>query len=111
ALAPEDEARTAVAYAASQDWHSALALVPRGNWGGRVLDAFRDAFSERGGELIDYASFNTSHYDHRQAVQNVLRGFHNGAAIDFIFIAARPAHARLLRSQLRFYQAAELPVV
>gem|GEM_PF-391374 len=111
ALAPEDEARTAAAHAAGRGWRRAIALTPEGEWGGRVLDAFNKAFAERGGRLVDYARFNTSHYDHRGAIQQVLRSSNNGKSVDFIFIAARPTHARLLRSQLRYYHAGQLPVV
>lgn len=111
ALAPEDDARTAAAHAAARGWNLALALVPKGRWGERVLNAFRNAFAKRGGTLVDAARFATSRYDHQYAVQSVLRSYHNGVPIDFVFIAARPAHARLLRSQLRFFYAARLPVI
>src|SRR5699024_10228997 len=105
ALAPEDDARSAAAYAASRGWRHALALVPEGAWGSRVLNAFSTAFSDYGGELVHSASFNTSHYDHRVSVQGVLRPYHGNAPVDFLFMAARPVHARLLRSQLRFFHA------
>lgn len=111
ALAPEDDARTAAAHAAAHGWQRALALVPEGDWGQRVLQAFRAAFNQRGGTLVDHASFVTSRYDHQYAVQSVLQSYHRGARVDFIFIAARPTHARLLRSQLRFFHAAKLPVI
>lgn len=110
ALAPEDDARTAAAHAAANGWQRALALVPEGDWGRRVLQAFRDAFNKRGGTLVDHASFVTSRYDHQNAVQSVLQSYHRGARVDFVFIAARPTHARLLHSQLRFFHAAKLPV-
>jgi len=108
ALAPEDDARTVAHHAADQGWHSALALVPEGDWGNRVLDAFQTAFAARGGDLVASARFATDHYDHRAAVQSVLR--HRGTG-DVVFIAAQPTHARLLRSQLRYYRAGDLPVV
>lgn len=111
ALAPEDDARTAAAHAAARGWRHALALVPPGQWGRRVLNAFRNAFARYGGTLVDYATFATNRYDHQQAVQSVLQSYHRGAPIDFIFIAARPVHARMLASQLRFYHAAKLPVI
>lgn len=111
ALAPEDEARTAARHAAAKGWHRALALVPQGDWGQRVLQAFRDAFAQRGGTLVDYARFDPGRYDHQYAVQSVLQSYHRGTPIDFVFIAARPTHARLLSSQLRFFHAATLPVI
>lgn len=111
ALAPEDDARTAATHAADHGWHAALALVPEGDWGNRVLTAFENAFAERGGHLLGAARFETHRYDHKAAVQAVLRNRHAGGSADFMFIAARPTHARLLRSQLRFYRAGNLPVI
>lgn len=111
ALAPEDDARTAAKHAAALGWRNALVLVPQGDWGGRILTTFRDSFARHGGTIVDYATFETQQYNHKQAVQSVLQSYHQGASVDFVFIAARPVHARLLRSQLRFYHAAKLPVI
>ncbi len=108
ALAPEDDARAAAVRAADQGWDRALALVPRGDWGNRILAAFRDAFRQRGGQLVDYASFDPEQYDHQQAIQSVLR---SRSSADFVFLAAQPAHGRLVRSQLRFFKAGDLPVL
>lgn len=111
ALAPEDDARTAAAYAARQGWTKALAIVPQGNWGRRVLNAFKTAFGKRHGRLLNYSTFDTNRYDHQQAIQSVLQTPGQGEPADFVFMAARPAHARLLRSQLRYFHAARLPVI
>src|SRR5690606_19902993 len=51
-LAAEDEARE-VARRAWDDGHRrAIALTPRGEWGNRVLDAFRRQWQEQGGTLV-----------------------------------------------------------
>lgn len=111
ALAPEDDARTAAKHAAALGWHNALVLAPDGEWGSRVLHAFQDAFVKHGGTVVDYASFDTTKFNHKNAVKSVLKSYQNGMPVDFVFMAARPVHARLLRSQLRFYHAAKLPVI
>ncbi len=111
ALAPEHDARAAAERAANQGWDRAIALVPRGGWGNRILAAFRDAFRQRGGQLVDYASFSPDQYDHQEAIQSVLRSYHDGGSVDFVFMAAQPVHARLIRSQLRFFRAGDLPVL
>ncbi|MES1928304.1 LppC lipoprotein [Salinisphaera dokdonensis CL-ES53] len=105
ALSPEDEAREVARHAADEGHRGALALVPSGGWGTRVFDAFREAFEQRGGQLINYANYEPSEPDHRDPIQSVLR---NRAGADFIFVAGQPDQARLIRSQLRYYRARNL---
>ncbi|MDN5863576.1 MAG: penicillin-binding protein activator, partial [Salinisphaera sp.] len=122
-LAPEDEARAVARRAIAQGWHRALALVPEGDWGGRVLQAFRDTLAAAGGRLVDYATYDPSLPDHAKPIQRLLQhyqprsqtpdgktvAFHTG--VDFFFLAAEPGQARLIRSQLRFYRAGHLPLL
>ncbi|KEZ78514.1 penicillin-binding protein activator [Salinisphaera hydrothermalis] len=107
-LAPEDEAASAAAHAVQAGYTHALALVPSGDWGDRVLDAFRSALAARGGQLVGYQTYDESSHDHSQAIQQVLANQNNA---DFIFVAAQPLQARLIRSQLKYYHAADLPMV
>ncbi|MES1926105.1 penicillin-binding protein activator [Salinisphaera sp. T31B1] len=108
ALAPEDEASAVARHASEQGYSSALALVPKGDWGNRVFDAFRNTFNERGGQVVNYATYSPDQHDHRGPIQSVLSS-RQGA--DFIFVAAQPTQARLIRSQLRFYRASDLPML
>ncbi|MDT0618090.1 penicillin-binding protein activator [Salinisphaera sp. P385] len=131
-LAPEDEARAVADRAAAEGWRRAIALVPDGDWGQRVLGAFEEAFYYAGGDLVDYATYDTSQNDHAEPIKRVLRytGVREGQArevatnadgepveqgrrqdVDFVFLAAQPNHARLIRTQLRFYRATSLPVL
>lgn len=111
ALAPEDDARTVARHAADEGHERALALVPKGDWGSRVFDAFRERFSAGGGRVIDYATYDSDQHDHRGPIQSVLSGYPGNEA-DFIFVAAaQPVQARLIRSQLRFYRATGLPML
>lgn len=107
ALSPEDEARAAARHARQMGYSSALALVPKGGWGDRVLDAFRKQFEAQDGRLSRSASYNGDAHDHRQAIQSVL----SDRNADFIFVAAQPNQARLIRSQLKYYHAMDLPMI
>lgn len=107
-LAPEDDAKSAAAHAEKAGYSHALALVPSGDWGSRVLDAFRSALTARGGQLVGTHTYDGNSHDHSQAIRTVLK---NQDKADFIFVAAQPLQARLIRSQLKYYHAADLPMV
>ena len=109
-LDPADEAASAARHAVDEGDRNALALVPQGEWGDRVLDGFRDTLDAQGGRLIDYRSYDSDTHDHSQAIQAVL-GRGNQANADFIFVAGQPTQARLIRSQLKYYHAGDLPMV
>ncbi|GAB3679994.1 penicillin-binding protein activator [Salinisphaera aquimarina] len=111
ALAPEDEAAAVARHASERGYARALALVPKGDWGSRVFDAFRSRFNADGGQVVNYATYDAGDRDYRGPIQSVLSGYQQGQGADFIFVAARPLQARLIRSQLRFYRASNLPML
>ncbi|MEE8428425.1 MAG: penicillin-binding protein activator, partial [Gammaproteobacteria bacterium] len=130
-LSPEDEARH-VAWQARLDNHqTAVALVPQGSWGTRVLAAFRERWSELGGELLESQTYDPSQTDFATPIRELLNLTESRARyrnlrqrlggslkfeprrrkdVDFVFLVALPAQARLLGPQLRFHHAARLPV-
>ena len=110
ALAPEDEAREVARQAAAKGRTRALALVPSGDWGMRVFNAFRSELEKRGGQVVDQATYEPSEPDHRDPIQRLLQSYRRGGA-DYIFVAAQPAQARLIRSQLRYYRARNLAML
>ena len=112
ALSPEDEARSVARHAEDAGYTRGLALVPQGDWGDRVLGAFRQRFANGGGELVNAARYDASAHDHRRAIQSVLRGYQqdHGSA-DVVFVGAQPTQGRLIRSQLRYYHASALPML
>lgn len=133
-LAPEDEAKAAAERATRMGLRRGLALVPDNEWGSRILSAFRDALYFAGGELVDYATYFPEEQDHADSIKALLkyRGVDEETEraaraehvegdeavelgrrqdVDFIFVAAQPAQARLIRTQLRFYRASRLPVL
>lgn len=125
-LLPENEARQ-VAERARQDGRTnALALIPAGEWGERMLASFSQEWQRLGGKLLEVQRYDASLHDFAGPVVNLLNidiAFNNGrynipkgAKIqrrqdaDFVFVAAFPNQARQIRSQLRFYFAGDLPV-
>jgi uncharacterized protein len=130
ALSPEDEARLVAQRILADHHRRGVALVPLGDWGTRVLAAFRQELEAGGGELIASATIDPSHTDYTEAVTEVL-GISESeerfqrlqsvlatklqfeprrrADIDFIFAPAQANTERLLRPQLRFHYAGDIP--
>jgi outer membrane PBP1 activator LpoA protein len=130
ALSPEDEARL-VARRVLEDHHRrGVALVPAGDWGTRVLAAFRQELQAGGGDLLATAQIDTARTDYSPAITEVLRQGESNARfhrlesilgtklqfeprrrndIEFIFAPAPANLERLLRPQLRFHYAGDIP--
>ena len=130
-LLPEDEARQA-AERASLDGHvNAISLVPQGEWGERLQRAFGERLEELGGTLLAAETYLPSEADFQPAIKRALRLNESQARyravrnvikrdvhfeprrrrdVDMVFIAATPREARLLRPQLDFLRASDLPV-
>ncbi len=131
ALSPEDEA-TAAAHRALEDGHRrALALVPRNDWGRRLLNSFAAAFEAGGGTLLQARDYEADKQDFAFEIENLmlLTQSHQryqrlraniGSPLqydprrrqdaEFIFLAATAPAGRLLKSQLKFHYAGDLPV-
>jgi outer membrane PBP1 activator LpoA protein len=130
ALSPEDEARLAARRILADHHRRGIALVPAGDWGTRVLAAFRQELESGGGELIASATFDPGRTDYSEAVTQAL-GISESQAryrrlegvlgtkltfeprrrgdIGFIFSPAPANTERLLRPQLRFHFAGDIP--
>ncbi|MGH8150889.1 MAG: penicillin-binding protein activator [Steroidobacteraceae bacterium] len=131
ALSPVAEARQVARRIIADGHRHGIALVPWGDWGSRVLAAFQQELSADGGTLLETARFDPGLTDFGPAVTAVL-GVDGSEArrrqlesllgsklafeprrrtdIDFIFEASETAPtARLLRGQLRFYLAGDVP--
>lgn len=130
-LAPEDEARQVAERASLEGMIRAVALVPEGDWGDRLLNAFSTRFQQLGGEVLDAERYNVSNSDFSQPIRRMLNLDESRARynmlrritgkdiefqprrrqdVDFVFVAGFPRQARLIVPQLRFYHAAGLPV-
>ncbi len=132
ALAPEDEARQVAERLLAEGRSTGIALVPTGDWGARVLTAFGATLTAGGGTLTAARSYPTATHDYSELLVQVL-GFDQSRArhrevvaavgtpleftprrradLTFVFVAGQPTQGRLLRSQLRFHYAGDLPVL
>ncbi|WP_084309768.1 penicillin-binding protein activator [Pseudomonas jinjuensis] len=129
-LSAEDEAREVANRAWKDGMRRAVALVPRGEWGDRVLASFSRSWQANGGTLIA-----AEHVDQPvQLAQQIadllqlrqsetrakrLEGVLGSSVdtqpsrrqdIDFIFLAATPQQARQIKPTLAFQYAGDLPV-
>jgi outer membrane PBP1 activator LpoA protein len=129
-LAAEDEAREAARRAWADGMRRAVALAPAGEWGDRVLDAFRQSWQAAGGTLIAVEHVNQP----EQLAQQIADLFQLRASesrakrlqstlgrpvatqptrrqdIDFIFLAASPQQAQQIKPTLAFQYASDVPV-
>lgn len=130
-LAPEDEARQAAERAIMDRQYRAVALVPEGEWGLRVLNAFRERLQALGGEVVGERTYVTTEQDYSEPIRELLSLNQSAERhraltsvlgvksqfqprrrddVDLVFIAARADQARLLGPQLRFHRTGELPI-
>ena len=130
-LPPTDEAAQVADRLMAQGLTRGVALVPQSNWGTRVLNAFSARFTQLGGTLLGTQTYQAAasdysvpitrllNLDQSQYREEQLAAFlgtrlqfepRRRQDIQFIFLAARPSDAKLIRPQLRFYHAIHVPV-
>ncbi len=130
ALSPEDEARQAARRVLADGNRRGIALMPDGDWGARVLGAFKEELTMGGGTLIETAGYDAAHTDYAPAIMQILHISDSNARhrrlesilgtklefqprrrgdIAFIFAAGQVASERQLRPQLRFFFAGDVP--
>jgi len=105
--------------------------VPSGDWGQRVRQAFIGAFTAGGGRVVAAETYPNDTTDFSDILVPLL-GFEDSQKryhavsslvggslvftprrrddLEFIFFAGQPVHGRLLRPQLKFHYAGDLPV-
>ncbi len=130
-LLPEDEARQAADMAFRQGHHQAVSLVPEGQWGERLAQAFEQRFTELGGRIVNAQTYTPSKNDFKRPIQKLLNIDQSYARkrqlqrllntqlkftpyrrqdVDMIFMAATARDARQLKPQFKFHYAGDLPV-
>ncbi|MDH3715387.1 MAG: penicillin-binding protein activator, partial [Gammaproteobacteria bacterium] len=130
-LLPEDEAHQSAQFVIDNGYFRAAAIVPEGPWGQRLLVAFKETLETRGGQLVEHVAYAADRNDFSAPIQRLLSLQHSKSRrtalqrslghalkfeprrredIDVIFIAAAPKNARLLKPQLSFHHAADIPV-
>lgn len=114
-LLPEDEAKEVAMRAFSDGKRHAVAVVPQGEWGGKVLAAFRAQWEAQGGILegIQYIDRPVDLDSQLTALISKLPG--NGiksTALDdnMLFMVAEPFIARQIRALLTYHDGENLPV-
>ena len=130
-LRPEDEAEQIADYALAQGKHHAIVLVPDTEWGYRLQRAFSKRFESLGGQVVGSSVYPAKNNDYSAAIKNLLNlttSNHRKSIlqqvikeqvqfdarrrqdVDMIFIAANSRQARLIKPQLKFHHAQDLPV-
>ena len=130
-LRPEDEAEQIADYALAQNRNHALVLVPDTDWGYRLQRAFSKRFESLGGQVVGSTVYPAKNNDYSAAIKNLLNlttSNHRKSIlqqviqeqvqfdarrrqdVDMIFIAANSRQARLIKPQLKFHHAQDLPV-
>ncbi len=130
-LRPEDEAEQVADIALAQGRYHALVLVPDTEWGYRLQRAFSQRFEKLGGHVVGSAIYPAQKNDYSPAIMNLLNltaSNHRKTLlqqtierqvefearrrqdVDMIFIAANARQARLIKPQLKFHHAQDLPV-
>lgn len=130
-LPPDQEARQ-VAERAYLDGHrQAAVLYTNSDWGERLQQAFADHWLQLGGILLTSISYNSWESDHSQPIKRLLNIAQSDARkrtlearlgmklkfqsrrrkdVDFVFLAADAKHGRLIKPQLNYHQALNIPV-
>ena len=118
-LAAEDEAREVARRAWTDGHRRAVALTPRGDWGNRVFEAFRQEWQELGGTVVA-AEPLAEPIELANQIADLLQIRSKGTGdeaqpsrrqdIDFLFLAATPQQAQQVKPTLIFQYAGDLPV-
>lgn len=130
-LLPEDEAIQVAERTIAEGYTRAIAMVPDSDFGLRMLAAFRNRFEELDGKLLAAQRFSGNTADFSTPIMRAL-GIDDSRLreqqlratlgtqlefeprrrqdVEFVFLAARMEDARLIKPQLRFHQAINLPV-
>ncbi|WKN23323.1 penicillin-binding protein activator [Azotobacter vinelandii] len=129
-LAAEDEARGAARRAWADGMRRGVAMVPSGEWGDRVLQAFQQSWQAAGGNLVAVVRIDQPAHLAQQIAelfqlrQSEARGKRLQAVlgsevvaqpsrrrdIDFIFLAATPQQAQQIKPTLAFQYAGDVPI-
>ncbi|WP_434695782.1 penicillin-binding protein activator [Pseudomonas sp. Z1-14] len=129
-LAPEDEAREVSRRARADGLHRAAVMVPKGEWGDRVLKAFSQDWQANGGTImaiervdqpVQLAQQIADMFQLRQSegrAKSLQSTVGTAVAaqpsrrqdIEFIFLASTPQQAQQIKPTLNFQYAGDVPV-
>lgn len=130
-LKPEDEAQQIADYALRNELYHAVTLTPDNSLGQRLKEAFTEHFESLGGRVVESAFYPASKNDYSSAIKQLLNlsGSEQRHKIlqqvsgqqsefiprrrqdvDMVFVSGNPRQARLIKPQLKFHHAKDLPV-
>lgn len=130
-LSPEQEAVHVAEHAWLDGHTNAAAITPKTTWGDRVYQAFKTRWEELGGVIVEQQTYNSKASDYGVPIKRLLNLDESDARfrsirrmvpgkvqfeprrrkdVDFVFMAASSRQGRLLRPQLKFHRASEIPV-
>jgi len=130
-LSQEAEVAAIAANATAWGYQRAIVLAPESAWGERMASAFEAEFLQEDRQIIAATRYLETENDHSAALERVLLIDESKARakrlenvlqmqlefeptrrndVDVIFMAANPKQAKLLRPQLRFLDAGDIPI-
>ena len=130
-LRPEDEAEQIADYALDSNKYHAISLTPDTPLGDRLQQAFTQRFETLGGQVVGAARYPSRKNDYSPSIKQLLNinsSYRRHSIldtvigrktefiprrrqdIDMIFIAGNPRQARLIKPQLKFFHAIDVPV-
>jgi outer membrane PBP1 activator LpoA protein len=130
-LSQEQEVTAIARRAGDLGLERAIVLAPETNWGNLMAAAFEEAFLHEEHEIIAASRFPDDENDHGPTLERVLKIDESKARMtrlentlripltfepsrrddfDLFFMAASATQGRLIRPQLRFYEAGDVPV-
>lgn len=130
-LSPEDDARAAGQAASAAGQEQALILVPEGNFGDRVAEAFLEAFTKRGGQVTGEHRFQAHSPElnaqigaalgvdaSRERIATLARALRLELEgdpqirtdVDTIFVTGPARDLRMVAPHLHYHRAGRLPM-
>lgn len=116
-LAAEDEAKEVARRARADGYQRAAAIMPKGEFGDRVLAAFRQEWQANGGALVAATQIDQP-VALAQQIAELMQARPNGASgqgsrrqdVDFIFLTATPQQAQQVKPTLNYQYSGDVPV-
>jgi len=131
-LAPEHESAEVARRALTNGFTRGVVLLPDSDWGQRMLQSFGETFEAGGGVVLDFNMYDPKEKDFSGPITDLLNlnsSKHRHRAIsavvgtslefeprrrqdtEFVFLAANAKQGQLLRPQLNYHYANDLPVL
>ncbi len=130
-LSQDRETATIAVHAIESGYKNAIVMAPESAWGERMAFAFEAEFLHEDRQIIAAARYLESQNDHSASLERLLKIDESKARekqlantlqmklefepvrrqdVDVIFLAANSTQAKLIRPQLRFHEAGDIPV-